>query len=71
MLFTTNKEGPSVRNVEEYLNTFIPTICSLLSIVKLHRKTSCTFIAGCSHKYILASEDGTEGYGGQREDGTE
>lgn len=25
MLFTTNKEGPSVRNVEEYLNTFIPT----------------------------------------------
>lgn len=24
MLFTTNREGPSVRNVEEYLNTFIP-----------------------------------------------
>lgn len=25
MLFTTNREGPSVQNVEEYLNTFIPT----------------------------------------------
>lgn len=24
MLFTTNREGPSVGNVEEYLNTFIP-----------------------------------------------
>ena len=24
MVFTTNREGPSVENVEEYLNTFIP-----------------------------------------------
>lgn len=24
MMFTTNREGPSIQNVEEYLNTFIP-----------------------------------------------
>ncbi len=29
MLFTTNREGPSVRNVEEYLNTFIPSSTGL------------------------------------------